>query len=102
MRATVADWAKRDKNVELFNEAHKIYNKLKTFAYAHKDDVAVRTEQVSAGGYLANAYIEAGKIPEAKALLDEVEPLTKELPEGKDRQFLVDWIVQLRQKAEMQ
>ena len=61
--ATVADWAKRDKNVELFNEAHKIYNKLKTFAYAHKDDVAVRTEQVSAGGCLPMPTLKPERYP---------------------------------------
>jgi tetratricopeptide (TPR) repeat protein len=100
--AILANWAKRDNDDKLFKEAHDIYDELKVLAAEHKDKSEIQEARIAAGVGLASFYKQAGKLPKAKALLDEVEPLAKELQDVKNRQASVDFIAELRQKPGMQ
>jgi hypothetical protein len=99
--AILASWAKRGKNDQLLKEARDVYDELKALAAEHKDKSEIKESQIAAGVSLAEVYSHSEKMPEAKALLDEIEPLIKNLSEGESRQALTNWISELRQKPGM-
>ena len=100
--AILCMWAKREKNDNLSKEAHDVYDELKALSVQHKDNLEILENQIGAGAALIDFYSQKPKISAAKALLDEIEPLGKKLPEGKDRRAFFDFVKEMRQKPGMQ
>ncbi|HEY5504894.1 MAG TPA: hypothetical protein VIK28_07030, partial [Sedimentisphaerales bacterium] len=84
------------------DDAHNIYKELKSLAEKYKDEPTIQEFQARAGVTLIAAYVKAEKIPEVKAMLIEVEPLVKKLPNGEKRQKCIDLIAVFRLKLGIQ
>ena len=86
------------RKAEMLDEAVSMYEELKTLANMYGNEDRMLERQAEAGMALAETYSEAGNIQESKALLDEVEPVVKKLPDGLER---LKRIAKLRQKLGM-
>jgi len=100
---TRAKWAvSKNNDNKLFKDAYDSYNKLKLLAIENNEEPVIQQNQTAVGVFLADSYIDAGKIGEAKTLLDEVEPFVKNNPDEEVRQELTKFIAKMRQKPGMQ